>query len=375
MSQDILNRALHLPGQGGAGELLRVREAGSPEAMRHSLMGLGLGVLFREMADQGVEVQALLRGTDIPAAALEDPNAQISHRDKVQIFRNVKRLSSDPAIFLMAGRHQRVVDYGLYGYALASCSTLASAVEFGIHHVKIAGPILEKSFRIVGSVAIFEGHDIISVGEMLPSVTEFWFSSVQAMISHIMEQPFRFTRVRLPYAAPAYAEQYRRVFECPVEFDYATLVGEFDASLLSRVLPNACPATERVCRNLCASMLEPLLGDEPELVGYIRQSCISQINATSCLPSVEAMARQQCMSVRTLVRRLAELGTTYQRIVNDVRRSLAEEYLRNTSMSIDDIAECIGFSDASNFRKSFQKWSGESPSEYRGRAGEAAQPR
>lgn len=342
--------------------------------MRHSLMGLGLGVLFREMSGQGVSVQALLRGTDVPLAALEDPNAQISHRDKVQIFRNVKHLSLDPGIFLKAGQRQRVVDYGLYGYTLASCATLASAVEFGIRHVQVAGPVLEKSFRVVGALAIFEGHDIISLGEMLPSVTEFWFSSVQAILSHIMEAPFRFNRLKVPFARPAYADQYRWIFECPVEFGAPALVGEFDAGLLSRALPNACEATERVCRNLCARMLEPLIADEPELVGQIRQSCLRQINATNCLPSVEAMARQQRMSGRTLVRHLAKLGTTYQRIVNAVRRSLAEEYLRNTSMSIEDIAGRIGFSDASNFRKAFHKWSGTTPSEYRSRVLGDSQP-
>lgn len=60
-------------------------------------------------------------------------------------------------------------------------------------------------------------------------------------------------------------------------------------------------------------------------------------------------------------------GSGYQDILDDVRRSLAEEFLRNTGLSIEEIAARTGFSDASNFRKAFRKWTGELPAEYRPR--------
>ena len=67
----------------------------------------------------------------------------------------------------------------------------------------------------------------------------------------------------------------------------------------------------------------------------------------------------------TLHRRLAESGIGYQAILNDVRRRLAEEYLRNTALSIEEIAARTGFSEASNFRKAFKKWLREQPADYR----------
>ena len=61
------------------------------------------------------------------------------------------------------------------------------------------------------------------------------------------------------------------------------------------------------------------------------------------------------------------LGTCYQAILDDVRRRLAEEYLRNTALSMEEIAARTGFSEASNFRKAFKKWNWELPADYRRR--------
>jgi transcriptional regulator GlxA family with amidase domain len=51
--------------------------------------------------------------------------------------------------------------------------------------------------------------------------------------------------------------------------------------------------------------------------------------------------------------------------VDDVRASLATEYLKTTKMKTEDIAALIGFSDAANFRRAFKRWTGKSRREYR----------
>ena len=99
--------------------------------------------------------------------------------------------------------------------------------------------------------------------------------------------------------------------------------------------------------------------------GHARRSrALSRTIRVACLdsrgsfPTAEAMARQLGHSVRTLHRRLADEGTNYQEIVDQVRRSLALEFLQNTSLTVEEIAERVGFSEASNFRKAFKRWTG-----------------
>src|SRR5258708_6255031 len=123
--------------------------------------------------------------------------------------------------------------------------------------------------------------------------------------------------------------------------------------LLKAKCPNANPITARMCAEFCNRMLQSFNDDEPELVRTVRSACL---NGVGGFPSVVDLAAQINVSPRTLHRRLAESGISYQAILDDVRRRLAEEYLRNTALSIEEVAARTGFSEASNFRKAFKKW-------------------
>jgi AraC-like DNA-binding protein len=352
-----------VPGlRGASGKPLRSSYASGLETLSHTM--LGLASLFDEMAAQGISRGAVLDGTGLQAAMLDDPTLRISHRQKLLLFRNVSRLSRESGVGLRIGQRQRLSDFGVYGYALSSSATFGDAVAFGIRHIKLAGPVLEKSFRIEGDVAIFEGHDVIALADLLPLVSEYWFSSIHTLIGRVMERPFRTYRLLLPYPVPDHATLYAEVFQCPVEFNAGVMQWHFDPALLDAPLPNANPITADMCARFCERMLQSLGTEEPELVREIRLACLNSVGG---FPGVEQMAARLHVSPRTLHRRLVELGTGYQEILDDVRRRLAEEFLRNTGLSIEEIAARTGFSDASNFRKAFRQWTGEAPAGYRTR--------
>jgi AraC-like DNA-binding protein len=332
----------------------------------------GLSALVETMADFGVPAQRLFVHTGIAPQALDDHRARISHRQKLALLGNVQALTPDPAVGLLAGQRQRVADFGVFGYALLSSATFSEAVSFGMRHLRLMGPVLEKSFRVEGQLAIFQGHDVAPLGPLLPLAAEFWFSSIQALISRLLEQPFVARRLRLPYPAPAHAARYPEVLRCAVEFDAPVLQWEFDAAYLPLPLPTANPIMAEVSASFCARMLEDLgyaagAGrSEAPLVQVIKEACF---NSAGGLPGLEAMAEQLHLTPRTLQRRLAEAGSSYQAILDGVRSRLAIEFLERTDLSVDEIAERCGFSDVSNFRKAFKKWTEQSPRFFRQRRG------
>ncbi|MET0541883.1 MAG: AraC family transcriptional regulator [Variovorax sp.] len=331
------------------------------ETPLHSM--LGLPALVETMAEMGVPARALLAGTGISPDALGDSQARISVPQKIKLFSNVQRLSPDPAIGMLAGRRQRISDLGVFGYAILSSATFGEAIDFGIRHVRLAGPVIEKSFRVEGDVAIFEGHDTIDLGDLLPIASEFWFGSMQTLISHILGRTFQARRLMLPYAAPAHANRYAEFFGYPVEFDAPVMQWHFDATMLDLPLPAANPIMAEVSAGFCARMLEDIRG-ENELVKEIREACLNSVGG---IPRLEDMASRLNQSTRTLQRRLMDAGCRYQDIIDDVRRRLAIEYLERTTMSVEQVAERSGFSDVSNFRKAFKKWTGRTTAYYRAR--------
>lgn len=82
-------------------------------------------------------------------------------------------------------------------------------------------------------------------------------------------------------------------------------------------------------------------------------------------PNFDMLAGAFNMSGRTLRRQLAQAGTSYQRLLDDFRSNHAQKCLSKPHMSIDQIAESLGFSDVANFRHAFKKWTGTSPTAYR----------
>lgn len=80
---------------------------------------------------------------------------------------------------------------------------------------------------------------------------------------------------------------------------------------------------------------------------------------------VDAVAQSLGTSKRSLQRKLAAEGLTYSRVLADVRSRTAARWLRQSDMSVGEIAFCIGYADASNFTRAFRAFAGVSPREYR----------
>jgi AraC-like DNA-binding protein len=83
------------------------------------------------------------------------------------------------------------------------------------------------------------------------------------------------------------------------------------------------------------------------------------------VPGLAEIAASQHVSPRTLIRRLKQGNTSYQSILDDVRKTVSRDFLRNSSMSVARISWRLGFQDPSNFSRAFRNWYGMSPQQYR----------
>jgi len=332
-----------------------------PDLDRPTLSMLGLAALAAELAAEGVSVNALFARTGADPRQLEDPQARISHRQRLAIYRNARRLASRPDVGLLAGARQRISDFGIYGYAMLSSKTFGEAISVCVEHVSMAGAVLEVRYRSQGDTSILYSCGVEAIGDVLPFVAEFWRSSLLVLFNHVLEAPFPSKRMIFPFPAPPYWRNYGRMFNCPVEFGADGMEWHFESSVLDRPCPNANPITAQICQELCRRVLD----ERPDVQDLARRVRTALLNSSGNYPSAAAMAGRLGMSVRTLHRQLADYNDSYQSLLDDVRRSLAIEFLQNTNLSIDQIAERVGFSDATSFRKSFRRWTGQAPTRYR----------
>jgi AraC-like DNA-binding protein len=82
-------------------------------------------------------------------------------------------------------------------------------------------------------------------------------------------------------------------------------------------------------------------------------------------PSLERVAEHLGLSARTLQRKLQDLGTTHNELVDQIRHELATRYLAEKEMAICEVAYLLGFSEPSSFHRAFKRWTGTTPKDYR----------
>ena len=270
---------------------------------------LGLSALAAELGAQGVSVEALFARTGIKPRQLEDPKARMSHRQRLAIYANARRLATRPEIGLLAGARQRLSDYGIYGYAMVSSATFGQALLLSVEHVTMAGPAVRQiSFSIENNTAILRSHGVETLGDLLPFAAEFWRSSMTSLFSHVLGEAFPTKRMIFTFPRPPYWRLYERMFNCPVEFGGETMEWRFDPAVLDRACPNANPITAQVCQQFCDRVLAETTGGA-DLARQVRVVCL---NSSQQFPPAREIADKLGLSLRTLHRRLAESGVSYQ---------------------------------------------------------------
>ena len=109
-----------------------------------------------------------------------------------------------------------------------------------------------------------------------------------------------------------------------------------------------------------------LLAKLPKPESFIE--CVTQLIAEELHksePGIEAISSRLGYAPRTLQRKLKEVGTSYQELLDKTRSQFAIQYLQEEQIAISEIACLLGFSEASAFHRAFKRWTGLSPGEFR----------
>lgn len=323
-----------------------------------------IAALAELLQEEGVAAPKLLKGSGLDPEQLHAPATRVASRQLLTVYGNALRLSRDPGLAIKAGKRIRITHFGMYGYALLSSPTPRDAIDFAIKYRSLAATLLGLRFDETECDAFWEFSDVLSLGtqsDLFRFVLEFQLGTQLSVHGDIFGRPVTPTEIRVTYAAPRHAPAYQDLLGCPVRFGQDRNQLRFNRDLLEQQLAFANPATAAVVRQTCDRLLTELKAASG-MAGKVFGILMAQPGR---FPDIETVARQLHMTSRTLRRKLQSQDTSYQAILNNVRKQLAMDYLRKTRMSNEDIAASLGFSDAPNFRQAFKKWTGTTPSQFR----------
>ncbi|MDP2227849.1 MAG: AraC family transcriptional regulator [Moraxellaceae bacterium] len=291
-----------------------------------------------------------------------DTGCFISTRQCLALIDQAVRALEMPYLGLPMGNLMTISHHGMAGLAAVTQPTLYACLETIRRFCTELFPPLEMDGRIEENEACF----VISENISLAPYSHFFFElnmvSFYNIFVHLVGGEKKLRRVEFSYPEPAWGHIYRRYFQCEVRFGQAEtrLVGDPELAYYELPLANrlmAMSAEKTLFENIPtrAIRLLPL---------RLRHLLVRYYGA---FPSLENAASDLGMSGRTLRRKLAEEGTTYQQELDAVRQKLAHEYFLRGGESVTELALMLGFADSSAFAKAFRRWTGVSPSEYQER--------
>lgn len=262
---------------------------------------------------------------------------------------------------LAIGRTSEITHLGLGGLAAISAPTLGDALALLVRFE----PLTVRSYRgqsrwlpaesklALYSIAPYNDYTRFIVDVMLG----MWYRTIVAAGAADAVR-----EIRIEFAAPPYHAEYPTVFGCPVYFasDENAVLLTRDAA--RRPLRTHAPDVHRDLVELCEQNLRQL-ELESRFTGRVQKVMGPMLRGNT--PALEAVADALGMASWTLRRKLREEGTSFQELVDDMRRDLAIAYMSDIGLSLGEIAYLLGFSTPGAFQRAFKRWTGTTPGDWR----------
>ena len=269
----------------------------------------------------------------------------------------------DSAFGLHLARQIDWRDVGLYFYASSTARDLAEALALFSRYCRIVNEAFRLTQRSADSAIEFE-----FVG--LPRYAarhnmEYVVAGIRTALRTMSGRNVAPTKVAFAHNRNSNVREFERFFGCPVEFGAPGNLLSISVDALRLPLITADPKLLRVLRPYCDAAAK----ERNVVPGTLRSAVEAEVE--KLLPDGKAKAENVAMtlalSLRTLARRLAEEGTTYGEVVDQLRKSLATQYLKDPGMSLGQIAWLLGYEGSTSFNHAFKRWTGRSPSADRNR--------
>lgn len=341
----------------------------SPAESRHvaSIVPNTARALLGLVDERGAAPERLCRGLGFTYQDLLDQHLLLSHMQVRTLILRCQRALVEPALGLAAGSRQTPVSWGVAGLAMLTCETFGEAMSYGVAHQGAAGAMVDhlvtEHGREVHLEVVTRQFDL----QIEPFLVDEALASALAIARCLAGPSFKPLRIDLAQPRPEHEQAYRQCFRCPVRFDTGSNRMTFESHWLGARLPGY----DRISCGLVRSQLNTLLArplGRNDLVESVANRMRFGVEAK---PRQRDLAGMVNISERTLRRRLERQDTSYRELRDGTRYERARDLLANSDMTVAQVAELVGYSDARAFRRAFKRWAGLLPAEFRARVGTA----
>jgi AraC-like DNA-binding protein len=319
------------------------------------------GLIEKALLSYDCDPEPLFAEAGIDRNVSSDPNARIPTTRLLTLMKRSHETTGDPCFGLtVAEQFQPAALQGL-GFAWLASDTLQDALGRLVRYFRFINPFFKARLEVSE-----DSFDLVITGtERWP---DFAYELEDAGLG-IFLRMCRITegahivpvRVVMQRPTPICTDRFNAFFGSLIDYGAPDNRLCFDPDMVKQPLGTSNPQLARINDQTVIDYLARF--DRSNITMKVRAHIIEQL--PSGTPNQEAIADALHVSLRSLQRKLKDEEVTYKELLENTRRELAMQYIRETHRPLGEISYLLGFSEPSSFTRAFRRWSGCSPAEYR----------
>lgn len=310
--------------------------------------------------EAGIDPHKAMRKAGVDATALTKPDCLIATDHVAWLLETSAESSGLPDFAIRLAMRRRLANLGVTGLVLGQQSTVRDALTMADRYRHLLNDALSVYLEEKGDAATLTVAVAMSPTAPARQAVELAVSAYVHLFRLLLGESWAPASVHFSHAPPRGRTLHRRFFRCPIVFD--AMFSGFDCS--SRDLDRRNEATDRSLGEYASALLDGLPGRHGDTTSAVVRRLI-----VALLPMARASIAQVSKSlgknVRTLQREIEAEGATFSGLLSDARHGLAMTYLRDTRISVEEIAQRLGYSCAPAFIRAYRNRFGIPPAKWR----------
>ncbi|MGV9711165.1 AraC family transcriptional regulator [Gordonia sp. NPDC003424] len=307
------------------------------------------------VSELGGDPDALLASAGIQASDVGNFDAFITYLAHIDAVESAARATRTPDFGRRLAQRQGIEMFGPVGVAARTAQSVASAIDIFENYLGTYSPSNSVVIEPGDETSFVEFKILIAHPPACPQVIELGLGVMLRVLRFLLGSGYAPTAVHIPHAPLVPPEEYLRYFSCTPTFSAPRAGMTVLASELRRPL-----VPDEMAHRVVLDYLDTVIDrHRPTMASAIRE-LVRQLLPTGSA-TVPIVAEQFRLHPKTLRRRLVSEGTTFNAVVDDVRREMAVRYLRDTDIALSHLARELGYAEQSVLSRSCQRWFGASP--------------
>jgi AraC-like DNA-binding protein len=319
---------------------------------------------FEYLEKSGIEILPLYSQTGISRDTVFDQDTIFDFEQYKVVLDFALRQTNNPEYGLDFGNQRQLG--GTVGMLSASAKNLKEALLMGSKFLKTQGDFAELQFVDDDRFPKLVYTPVMAWVLESPQTAKLEVDAMFAFLNTILDINSNGTlkplKLKLAFSKPQYPEKYREVFGIMPEFEceHNEMIFENAALLIPMKAYN--PETFLVLSQHLESRLIQLSNSE-KVTDKVKKVLYTSFKYQ--FPDIDSVAEKLNFSSRTLQRKLSEEDTSFKEVLQETRFGIAQQLLSQDHLTVSEISYILGYSDLANFSRSFKKYSGKSPLEYK----------